>query len=194
MLKGKININDITNELAALREAVQQRISRSMNISSDFDFLASDISNQTRERIAVNTLKRLWGYSNGYATSRRFTLNVLARYAGFNDWEDFYRNLHENAASQVFNADTVDVLNLNPGQRLELRWHPERRVVIEYQGDNNFVVLESVNAKLKAGDSFRCQAFVNGQPLTITNLLHEGNDHPVNYICGKQGGITVKLI
>ncbi len=194
MAKGTIIIAEITDELTALREAVELRFGHAVTIPRDFNALANDIFNQKHETIAENTLKRLFGYSGGYETSRRFTLDVLAHYVGRKDWDDFCHNLRDNASSQVFDNDIVNVCSLSPGMRLELRWYPERRVVVEYQGDNNFVVMESVNAKLTVGDTFSCQSFLNNQPLTVTNLLHKNNDHPVNYICGKQGGITVKLI
>ena len=64
-------------------------------------------------------------------------------------------------------------------------------MTIEYRGKNEYVVVDSHNAKLSVGDTFKCQGFVPGQPLVLNGVLHQGIDHPINYICGKQGGIKI---
>lgn len=34
----------------------------------------------------------------------------------------------------------------------------------------------------------------DAQPLIINGLMHQGIDHPINYICGKQGGIEINKL
>ena len=191
MVKETIIIAEVQESLNALKKQVEENAGRAMRLPSDFDVLAQLVAYATGERISSNTLKRLWGYLAGYPTSRRFTLNVLARYVGCRDWDDFCHNLSNTAASQIFDSHYIDSDTLQLGTRLTLRWHPERVVTIEYRGGNEYVVVESLNAKLSVGDKFKCQGFIPGQPLTINGLMHKGLDHPINYICGKQGGIKI---
>ncbi len=191
MVKETIIIAEVQESLNALKKQVEEKIGRTMRLPSDFNMLAIAVTDATSEHISTNTLKRLWGYIDSYSTSRRFTLNVLARYAGCRDWDDFCHNLSNTAASQIFDSHYIDSDTLQPGTRLTLRWHPERMVTIEYRGCNVYVVIESLNAKLTEGDTFKCQGFIPGQPLTINGLMHKGIDHPINYICGKQGGIKI---
>ena len=56
-----------------------------------------------------------------------------------------------------------------------------------------FKVLESRNSKLSVNDTFICERVVENQPLILSNLIHEGGD-PVNYICGKKGGVKYLII
>lgn len=191
MVKETIIIAEVQESLNALKKQVEEKTGRTMRLPSDFDMLAIAVTDTTGEHISTNTLKRLWGYIDGYRTSRRFTLNVLARYAGHRDWDDFCHNLSNTAASQIFDSHYIDSDTLQPGTRLTLRWHPGRVVTIEYSGSNEYVVVESLNAKLTVGDTFKCQGFISGQPLIINGLIHKGIDHPINYICGKQGGIKI---
>ncbi|MBR0024930.1 MAG: hypothetical protein IJP59_10055 [Muribaculaceae bacterium] len=192
MVKETIIVAEVEEALNALRKQVEDVAGRTMRLPSDFDVVAQVVADATGERISPNTLKRLWGYLDGYRTSRRFTLNVLARYAGHRDWDDFCRNLSNTAASQIFDSHYIDSDTLRHGARLTLRWHPGRVVTIEYRGNNEWVVMDSRNAKLAVGDTFKCQGFVPGQPLVLNGVLHQGIDHPISYICGKQGGIEIE--
>ena len=194
MVKETIIIANVQDALDALKKEVEEKVGRTVELPSDFDMLAAAITTATSEYISTNTLKRLWGYVKGYRTSRRFTLNVLARYAGYRDWDDFYHNLSNTAASQIFDSHYIDSDTLQPGARLTLRWRPGRVVTLEYHGDNEYVVVESQNSKLAVGDTFKCQGFIPGQPLIINGLMHQGIDHPINYICGKQGGIEINKL
>ena len=191
MVKETIIIAEVQESLNALKKQVEEKMGCTMRLPRDFNMLAKAVTDATSEHIATNTLKRLWGYIDGYNTSRRFTLNVLARYVGYRDWDDFCRNLSNTAASQIFDSHYIDSDTLWHGARLTLRWHPGRVVTLEYRGDNEYVVVASLRAKLAVGDTFKCQGFIPGQPLVINGLIHQGIDHPINYIYGKPGGIKI---
>ncbi len=194
MVKETIIISSVAAQLGALRAAVEHEAGREMRLPSDFEFLAKAVDRKTNERISTNTLKRLWGYLEGYTTSRRFTLNVLSRYVGHNSWDDFCLNLNATASSQIFDSQAIDCEALEVGATVVIKWHPERVAKIKYNGNNSFTVVESQNGKLMVGDTFTCQAIIPGQPLVVNNLVHQGFDHPVNYICGKQGGVECVIL
>lgn len=191
MVKETIIVAEVQEALNALKRQVEEKAGRVMRLPSDFDVLSQTVADGTGERISSNTLKRLWGYLDGYRTSRRFTLNVLARYVDCRDWDDFCHNMSNTAASQIFDSHYIDSDTLQPGKHIRLRWHPGRVVTLEYRGDNEYVVVASQRAKLAVGDTFKCQGFVAGQPLVLNGVLHHGFDYPINYICGKQGGIEI---
>ena len=165
-----------------------------MSVPSDFDVLQAAITHDTCEYISVNTLKRLWGYNNSYATCRRFTLNVLSRYCGCNDWDDWVNSNTSNATSQLYLSDRLATEELTPGTLVQLTWSPGRNVVVAYHGNYEFEVLESINAKLVAGDRFKCQGFVSGQPLVLNNVMLQQTNRQVGYIAGKQGGISFSVL
>jgi len=77
---------------------------------------------------------------------------------------------------------------LTVGTRLVLTWYPDRRCVVQLLADGVFTIVEAVNTKLSAGDTFRCDLFIEGEPLYMSQLVHEGRP-PMIYVVGKVNGI-----
>ena len=57
--------------------------------SYDFDKLSQEIFDTTGESLSLSTLKRLFGKVSYHNLPSVYTLNVLARFTGFNDWTSF---------------------------------------------------------------------------------------------------------
>ena len=53
----------------------------------------------------------------------------------------------------------------------------------------HFVVVESHNAKVRAGDTFQCAGFTLSEPLYVTHLVHDGQTSDL-FVMGKKGGLT----
>jgi len=79
-------------EILLLREMVEESVARKMKAPADFQFLTGVIQERCKETLGVTTLKRIWGYIDGYNTTRYSTLSVLARFVGYRDWDDFLTN------------------------------------------------------------------------------------------------------
>ena len=62
---------------------LKQKSNRDFRISGDCEYLALDIESVTGEHIGMNTLKRLLGFINDEREARISTLDVIARYLGF---------------------------------------------------------------------------------------------------------------
>ena len=94
--------------------------------------------------------------NDGADTTRRTTLCLLAQFLGFADWEMYLASLatRTDIESAAFEGEGVHIDDLKPGDRVEVTWLPNRRCVFRYEGDAHFLVLESENAKLHAGESF----------------------------------------
>ena len=60
------------------------------------------------------------------------------------------------------------------------------------EGYEVFTVVESVNSKLSAGDTFRCGLIVEGEPMYLSGLIHEGSD-PSEYVCGRKNGVKYRI-
>ena len=72
-----------------LREKVEQKAGRKMMTPKDFDFLSESIFEEIHTRISPSTLKRIWGYLQNDNTPRSTSLNILANYVGYEDWDSF---------------------------------------------------------------------------------------------------------
>lgn len=77
---------EISQNIALLRHCVEESANHRIKTSTDFTFLAGVIQERLGETVATSTLKRLWGYVDGYASTRESTLNILARFIGYPDW------------------------------------------------------------------------------------------------------------
>ena len=162
---------------------------------AQFDRLQADIELATRERLSVTTLKRMWGYIEGWQLPRISTLNIRARYCGSESYAAFCRAYSaEGGVDSGFSEGlTLHAGELTPGQQIQLRWLPDREVRLEYKGDMQFEVLENINSKLREGWMVSCACFVQGEPLYGEVFdLHTQMRRP--YIAGKQKGITFSLI
>ena len=177
-------------EILQLREMVETSVSRKMKTPADFQFLTGVIQERCKETLGVTTLKRIWGYVDGYDTTRYSTLSILARCVGFRDWDDFLANHARSGESsnpvlgRALHPDDIPQEGL-----VRIAWAPDRRVLLRHLGDGHFLVMESENSKLKPGDSFHCSCLILGEPLYLDNFVR-GSNAPTLFVVGNKGGLT----
>lgn len=164
-----------------------------MQTPRDFDLLSEAIFGRMRTLISPTTLKRIWGYIDEPVQPRRSTLDVLARFVGYPDFRRFSEGLATatDVQSDVTLAYSINTSTLARGSRITLRWLPDRRCRVRYLGENRFEVEEAENTKLAIGDTFRCLLMVEGEPLYLDALVHQGQP-PVTYIAGRKDGIRIE--
>ena len=181
----------------SLKEHIENIAGTRMRTPRDFDFLARSIFNETRNQLSPTTLKRLWGYlqEKENQTARVSTLNILSRYIGYPDWETFckFQATNGECESDFLPNNCLNVKSLLKGDSVRLMWQPDRCVTIQYIGLCMFRVVKSQNSKLFENDTFICERIVENAPLMLSNLIHDNGD-PVNYICGKRGGVKYQVI
>ena len=75
-----------------LRADIKAKVGKSLDTPTDFDFLSNEIQQHLKEYISPTTLKRFFNYIPSNVIPRVSTLNVLARYIGYNGWEEYCAN------------------------------------------------------------------------------------------------------
>ena len=180
-----------------LKGAVEKAVGRRMLTPKDFDFLSARIMETTRQYLSQSTLKRFWGYlgEENVKSPRQSTLDVLARMAGYMDWAGYqkYHDGTDGAKSDFLNTRSVRPNSLPKGTVVQVRWAPDRKVTIRHEGYEVFAVTESINSKLCVGDTFRCGCIIDGEPMYLQGLIHNGGE-PMCYICGREGGVKFRVI
>jgi hypothetical protein len=173
-----------------LKEIITRQLGRSLESPRDFEYLSEQIQLATSEYLSPTTLKRIWGYIPQTSEPRTTTLSILARYMGYKGWQDYLTNSHTE--SDFVTAKKIITKNLSVGQKIILAWNPDRECMIEYLGNNRFVVLHAANAKMQVGDQFTATQFVLGQALTAMDYIavREPNTRQDTYIAGAQSGLT----
>ena len=94
--------------------------------------------------------------------------------------------------SGITATERVSASELKWGQRLVIRWLPDRRIVVKHQGDGHFVVMESEHSKLNVGDTFVCHLMLQREPLYLDQLVHD-NMPPTTYVAGQRNGVTIEI-
>lgn len=180
-----------------LKECVENVAGFKMRTRQDFDFLATNIFNETRQMLSATTIKRFWGYlkEKEELKPRVSTFNILARYVGYADFETFckYQSEGNECESEFILNKCLSARSLFKGDIVKLMWAPDRCVTIQYVGLCMFRVISSRNSKLCENDTFICERIVENTPLLLSNLIHN-NGESVNYICGKRGGVKYQLV
>ncbi len=183
-------------EIVALRRDIEKHIGYSLHTPNDFMHLLLLIWEEQHAVLSLSTIKRFWGYIDSNANPRISTLNTLSKLIGYADWNAYLANLDKRCEveSDMFVGKGIYPSDLSMGDLLQVQWLPNRKCVFRYLGDSHFVVQESIQSKLRAGDSFDAVAFIIGKPLYLSNLHHPGGAS-TSYVAGKKNGLTsVQLI
>ena len=172
---------------------LRQKSKKDFRLSADCEYLALDIESVTGEHIGVNTLKRLLGFIDDEREPRTSTLDVIARYLGFDNWDVL--SIYDNQSNSSFesSSEEIRVSELSEGQCVQISYLPDRRLVMAYQGNGRFLVQMSENSKLLAGDELTITHIVQGYPLLVTEVIREGKSLG-SFTAGKAQGIRFKIL
>lgn len=176
--------------LESLCRRAEESFGRPVSTPSGFDALADSIFERTSVILSSTTLKRLWGYLDEQVIPRRSTLDTVARYAGWPDYASFANGDHPEIESGSVGSKKIRVdRDINPGERIKLYWLPNRVCLIEYLGESRWRVVSSEGTRLAPEDTFVCSLIIDGEPLYLDDLCHQGT-RPGTYVCGRKSGIT----
>ena len=189
-----------TEQIARLQKVIEKVVGRKIELPKDFDFLVKQIEGYVGEHISISTVKRVWGYVPASSEVSLYTLNLLSRMVGYADWKDFCQNQNCNNEENGLEESSHKIIcrklftsALTRGDMLSIIWQPERKIVIQYEGQDQFIVKDSLNSKLKTGDIFHCLQFIEHQPLFLLGVYRKGMP-PSDFICGRRGGIVWSII
>ena len=185
-----------TTEIQRLRQRIETSVGYSLHSPKDFDTLAEQIFAKLGVMMSPTTLKRIWGYLDNPGEPRHSTLEILARFVGYSSWEAFADSTEEASLAEASNLILKRHLNASEiavGERIALSWLPDHGCTIKCLNEGGFEVLESCRSTLSAGDTFRCNVFIEGEPLYVDHLCHDRYEG-VSYVAGKQGGIRFQLL
>ena len=115
-------MNKNAPEVIQLRKDVEARFGTRPATPADFESLIAQIWLCLHENLALSTLERLWGYVEGANNTRLSTLNILARYVGSRDWNDYTNRLKEgeHGSSNPFIAEGIHTKDLHLARVLKL--------------------------------------------------------------------------
>ena len=161
---------------------------------TEFNEVCRLIQKKTGRSISLSSVKRIWGYVKYEGFPSVTTLNNLAQYNGFKDWESFIIEKPEiSSRSGFLEGSVIQGGRMKIGERLSLCWAEGKSCEIECIGSSRFRVSKSENIKLLTGDTFTLHTICLGQPLYITNIRRDNLLIPA-YIGAKNGGLATIAI
>ena len=192
-----MSIETVLPQVAALRQKVEEKAGCSFQTHYQFLQLVELLEKEEGEHMSESTLERIWEYSTrqSAAVSLR-SLNVLAHYAGYHDWDRFCLYLRTEAGieSEMFGRGILSSSSLQVGDRLRIGWQPDRVCIIRYLGDNRFVAESTGNASMRPGDRFSCLQFQKGHELYLDHFCRADEPEPaenLRYAVGQRHGLTL---
>lgn len=159
---------------------------------SDFNALSMMIKCKTKDSISLSSIKRLWGYVNYESFPSPTTLNILARFNGYDNWEEYLIDnisTDESEASEFFSDYMINVSSLSAGENIRVAWSEDKWCLIECLSDSRFKVVDSNNIKLKAGDTLGLHTICVGLPFYAFDIKR-GDEVIAGYIGAKENGIV----
>jgi len=172
-----------------IKKLLEDKLEKEIRYSSDIEHLSYDIEKHTSQRISVNTLKRLFGLVAGVKEPRLYTLDVIARYLDFKNWDDITDSLANQGNSSFSTIEEIIITDLKQGDRVIFCYTPDRLVTLEFIEDNRFIVVESTNSKLQDDDIVEVNHFVLNYPLLVNQVIRNSLSLG-KFTAGKVSGIT----
>ena len=177
-----------------IKEQIELKLGRNIRYHSDLECLCIEIENQTKQKVSLNTLKRLFGFISGVSEPRLYTLDTIALYLGFTNWDVYLLSLDQSGNSGFNSLQEIRIESLPVSSIVEFGYEPDRVVQVRFEGQNSFNVILTKNSKLKENDVVEITNFVLNYPLIILNVLRDGKSMG-RFTAGKVGGLThLKLI
>lgn len=171
-----------------IKQRVEMRFSKEIRYPKDCDALAASINKHCGEKISATTLMRLFGLMKSNTKPRLYTLDLIAQYCGFENWDAAIDKDQLIDYSDFELVEKITIGNLKKHQVICIKYTPDRVLRLEYLGEMNFLVKESHKSKLLANDIVKILKIESLFPLVCEDVLRDGRSLG-KFIGGKGGGI-----
>lgn len=172
-----------------IRTQIEQKFGKEIRYPLDCEALAFDIEQKCNERISASTLKRFFGFTQG-TEPRTYTLDVLAKYIGFKNWDAYLDTFIEsNESSEFKDLNELHASDIQSGDSIEFCYEPMRKIVFRCEKAGLYKIIDAVNSKLKTNDIITFSSIVLDYPLFISSVIRDSVSLGALTL-GKVSGIT----
>lgn len=156
---------------------------------SGADFLRHDIHAKTGEPLSLNTVKRLLGILPYDSDPRLSTLDIIAIYLGYENWNILQSTVENKISGFNVNTRFINAEDLPDDCKVIIEWRPGRVILIQHKGEGKYIVLESHNSKLLKGDILTLSQIAVGFPFMVKEV-ERGGVSLGNYMAAAVDGIS----
>lgn len=181
------------------KQDIAEVFGKKIRYPADYENLALDIELKTKQRISTNTIKRLYGKIKSAQTPRLSTLDIIANYLNYENWDKYVLSL-QNRGNSSFIAPYHSIYDRNRGYdkiitsqlplntKISFSYYPGRIVRVLYTGNKLFKVIFSINSKLIVDDIIEVSSFMLDYPLIIDNIYRNGTNLG-GFVAGQHHGL-----
>lgn len=175
-------------------EMLSEKAQKDVTTKSGANFLRNDIEAKTGEALSLNTVKRLVGILHYDSEPREITLEIIARYLGYDNWEQI-KGVIQNKISEFNVAQGfIDLKELPNGTKVEVKWNPGREILLTHINEDMYEILNANNSKLQKGDHLHLSQIAEGFPFMTKEVIRNGILLG-SYTAAKVEGVTsIKVI
>lgn len=158
------------------------------------NLLIEKIAEQEHEIIGLNTMKRLMGQIKDEREPRLSTLNIIAHYLGFPNWEVMEEATRRYNSKFTSDDGSLASFAVPEGSLVEYTYLPDRKVTLRHRTASTYEVVHNENSQLHEGDIVEVSVFMLHFPLIVSDVVRDGQSLG-SYIAGKWTGLkSLKLI
>jgi hypothetical protein len=193
---------EIETLIELLKKEIQSKLGKTISYAADCEVLSEQIQNTTKRTVSISTLKRFFGIIKSPFSPSKYTLDTLAVYVDFNNWQEFV-NHFENEKQLISRGEIWDSIKKENdiitqtslkslkdkiGKRLEnfpLRKFADKKF-------DEFLCSSKIATALIAPDGY-------GKSTTVTQLAEKyftgiDSKYPNDIVCLVDGSILYNLL
>lgn len=173
-----------------IRQLIVRKFDSPLQYPQQCEALALAIQDVTGKTIGTTTLKRMLGFVKGGENPRLSSLDIIAQYVGYPDYNMMVKDLDGCDGISGFSpVESIDSADLEIGETVRVVYQPNRVIVLVFMGNNMYVVKESHGSKLMKGDRVMIAGFYVGFELLVSDVERDGR-HLGPYQAARKGGLT----
>ncbi len=169
-------------------QRIQQFTPFNLKTSLGCTMMARKMSDTLKEPISANTLKRTFGIINSSSNTSAYTLNLIARYVGFADWDSFINDTTIQSSAFSYN-EVLSLADIPVEGNVRFGYSPGRNVSMKCIGPCRFMVTESINSKLNVNDIVTAYQISKGHTLDFSSVIRDDIELGT-FSAGIHNGIT----
>jgi hypothetical protein len=131
-----------------IQEKVEERFGKPIRYAKDCEVLAMSIFAFTNEKISTSTVKRLFGIIETGNEPRLYTLDILAKYLGYINYDHLLQEFNPNKMESSEALETINVSDLKIGDSIRFKYAPNKFVAADYIEECVFKIVESNDPKM----------------------------------------------
>jgi hypothetical protein len=121
-----------------IQEKVEERFGKPIRYAKDCEILSTSIHAFTGEKISCSTVKRLFGIIESVNEPRLYTLDIVAQYLGYLNYDQLLQQFNPNKSDISQAIETIASKDLNIGDTIRLKYAPNRFLAANYVEDSIF--------------------------------------------------------